>query len=104
MLRRSGEPRDGDFGGKHGPFDQRIGAVAMAISFRLEEEHGMLDWSYAGKGAVSLDREEAMIVAVAEGAAALRAIAEALSGLGENIDESGRRIADAIESDKISKP
>ena len=55
----------------------------MPISFRLEKDEGLLDWSYPGGGgegrqAVSLDKEEAMIVAVAEMGAALRAIAHEL--------------------------
>jgi hypothetical protein len=54
----------------------------MPISFRLERDEGLLDWSYPGGGgerqAVTLDKEEAMIVAVAEMGAALRAIAHEL--------------------------
>jgi hypothetical protein len=62
----------------------------MPISFRLEKDGGRLDWSHAGDGAVDLDNQQAMIVALAEIAEALREIALAL----QTANAEGNRIQD----------
>jgi hypothetical protein len=69
----------------------------MPISFRLEKDDGLLDWSYPSGGAVGLDKEEAMIVAVAEMGAALRAIAHELHNFHETAKDSADTLADAIK-------
>ena len=55
----------------------------MPINFRLEKEHGLLDWSLRGDGAADLTHEEAAIVAQAEAASAQKDIAKALQQIAE---------------------
>jgi hypothetical protein len=70
----------------------------MALSFRLEESEGHLGWrDFKRSGAVEVTKEEAMIVAVAEIADALRNVAHQLHEFREASLDSAQKVAEAIK-------
>jgi hypothetical protein len=73
----------------------------MALSFRFNPE-GHLDWRDPDRLTQDLkvDKEEAMIVAVAEIAAALRHIAHELHRVHETAQGSAELVADAIKGER----
>ena len=72
----------------------------MALSFRFNLD-GHLDWrdSDGLTQDLKVDKEEAMIVAVAEIAAALRDIAHELHGVNGNAQGSADLVADALKGE-----
>ena len=70
----------------------------MPISFRLEKDQGLLDWSYPVNEAIELDDQQAMLIAVAEIGGALREIALALRQFNEAFADNAQRLADGVTS------
>jgi hypothetical protein len=73
----------------------------MALSFRLDAHEGHLEWrDFNRSDAIDVTKEEAMIVAVAEIAAALRHIAHEMHQIHETVGDSAGAVADAIKRGK----
>jgi hypothetical protein len=68
----------------------------MPVSFRLEKDEGLLDWT--GDEGIDLDDQQAMVIAVAEIGGALREIALALHQFNEAFADNAQRLADGVTS------